>query len=321
MNDRTDPIPSEVRDPAGDAAPEVSVIVPAYRGLATIGACLESLRIAAIGHRCELIVVESSGDGAADLVRERFPEVRVIVSPARLSAGAARSEGFRHARGRWLLAVDQDCQVPREWITRLVELLGRPGVGAAGGSIAVANPGNLPGWCVYLLEFFTHFPSRGAVRDDNYLIGANSAWRAEAIRGGAFPDQTLGEDLLATAEMRRLGFDVLYDPALTVRHRNREGWREFLRYCRKMGAAAAHSQTRIGRRSIGVLHRFPFLAFGIPLLMLPRIGLALVGSPPRYLAMFLALLPACAVGQLAWANAFRKALPEARADLCPVGSR
>jgi cellulose synthase/poly-beta-1,6-N-acetylglucosamine synthase-like glycosyltransferase len=176
----------------------------------------------------------------------------------------------------------------------------------------VANPRNLPGWCVYLLEFFTHFPSRGAIRDDNYLIGANSAWRAEAIRGGAFPDQTLGEDLLATAEMRRLGFDVLYDPALTVRHRNREGWREFLRYCRKMGAAAAHSQTRIGRRSIGVLHRFPFLAFGIPLLMLPRIGLALVGSPPRYMAMFLALLPACAIGQLAWANAFRKGLPEAK---------
>ncbi len=105
---------------------------------------------------------------------------------------------------------------------------------------------------------------------------------------------------------------MLYDPTLAVRHQNREGWGEFLRYCRKMGSAAAHSQTRIGRRSIGVLHRFPFLAFGIPLLMLPRIGLALVGSPPRYMAMFLALLPACAIGQLAWANAFRKGLPEAK---------
>jgi len=258
-------------------------------------------------------VVESSGDGAADLVRERFPEVRVIVPPGRLSAGAARSEGFRQARGRWLLCVDQDCEVPEDWITRLVALAGRPGVGAAGGSIAVANPGNLAGWCVYLLEFFTHCPSRGRVRDDNYLTGANSAWRAEAIRDGTFPDQTLGEDLLATAEMRRLGFTVLYDPSLTVRHRNREGWGEFLRYCRSMGAAAAHSQTRIGRRSIGILHRRPFLAFGIPLLMLPRIGLALVGSPPRYLAMYLMLLPMCAIGQFAWANAFRKALPAARA--------
>lgn len=313
MKDGTHATSRATRELAGEPSPEISVIVPAYFGRATIVACLESVRASAAGHRCEIIVVESSGDGTADLVRTRFPEVRVIVPPGRLSAGAARSEGLRHARGRILLCVDQDCVVPEDWVARLVGLVDRPGVGAAGGSIAVANPGNLPGWCVYLLEFFTHIPSRGRVRDDNYLIGANSAWRAEAIRDGTFPDQTLGEDLLATAEMRRLGFAVLYDPSLAVRHHNREGWGEFLRYCRSMGTAAAHSQTRIGRRPIAILNRMPFLSFGIPLLMLPRIGLALVGSPPRYLAMFLALLPMCAVGQFVWANAFRKALPEAGA--------
>ena len=305
MTPVSDRLISETDEGQGDPSPDVSVIVPAYRGIATIATCLGAIRAATAGHRCEVIVVESSGDGTADLVRTRFPEVRVIVSPQRLSAGAARTEGFRHARGRWLLCVDQDCEVSADWVTRLVSLLGRPGVGAAGGSISVADPGNLPGWCVYLLEFFTHFPSRGAVRSDNYLIGAN--------REGAFPDRTLGEDLLATAEIRRRGFAVLYDPSLTVRHRNREGWGEFFRYCRSMGTAAAYSQTRIGRRSIGILHRFPLLALGIPLLMLPRIGWALVGSPPRYMGMFLALLPLCAIGQFAWANSFRKALPAAKA--------
>ncbi len=91
----------------------------------------------------EVIVVESSGDGTAEFVENRFPEVRVIGSVSRLSSGAARNEGFRHARGRLWLCVDQDCLVPQDWMRRLVELLGRGGVGAAGGSIGVANPENL----------------------------------------------------------------------------------------------------------------------------------------------------------------------------------
>jgi GT2 family glycosyltransferase len=305
------------RDKAADgresATIEVSVIIPAYRGIATIGGCLESVYQAAAGLSHEVIVVESSGDGTADLVRNRFCEVNVIESASRLSSGAARNEGFRHARGRLWLCVDQDCLVPRDWMTRLVELLGGDGVGAAGGSIGVANPANLAGWCVYFLEFFTHFPSRGRVRDDNFLIGANSGWRPEAVGRNVFPDRTLGEDVIASDRIRRTGLTVRYDPSLTVQHQNRHGWAEFFRYCREMGAAAADSRTRLGGRAIDVLHRVPAMAFGIPFVILPRIAWRLVSAPRGYLPMFLVLLPCCVAGHFAWANAFRKALPQVRA--------
>jgi GT2 family glycosyltransferase len=299
-------------DPGESATVAVSVIVPAYRGLATIGACLESVCNATAGQSVEIIVVESSGDGTAELVRRRFPAVRVIESASRLSSGAARNEGFRHAGGRLWLCVDQDCVVPRNWMARFVDMLGREGVGAAGGSIGVANPGNLSGWCVYFLEFFTHFPARGPVRSDNFLIGANSGWRSDAIGREVFPDRTLGEDLIASERVRRAGWTVLYDPSLTVQHHNRRGWREFMRYCREMGGAAAKSRTQLGGRVIGILHRLPILAFGIPFLILPRIVWRLVFAPPGYLLTFLALLPCCAVGHLAWANAFRKTLRQVR---------
>jgi len=212
-----------------------------------------------------------------------------------------------------MLCVDQDCLVPEDWIDRLVRLLEQPGTGAAGGSIAVSNPGNLSGWCVYFLEFLHHFPSQGSPREDNFLIGANSAWRPEAVPDGPFPDQTLGEDLLASEAIRRRGFAVRYDPTITVRHRNREGWGEFVRYCRAMGVAAAADQTRLGGRVIGLLGRFPILSFGIPLVMLPRIGKRLLGAPRGYFARFLLLLPCCAFGQFVWAASFRRALAQARA--------
>lgn len=293
--------------------PEVSVVVPVYRGIATIVACLESVQRSATGRCCEIIVVESSGDGAADLVRSRFPEVRLIESARRLSAGAARNEGFRHARGRLMVCVDQDCLVPEDWIARLVALLERDGVGAAGGSIAVANPENLPGWCVYFLEFFTHFPTHGPIRDDNFLIGANSGWRPEAIGRQAFPDQTLGEDLLASDWIRRNGFLVLYDPTLTVHHHNRTGWRSFFHYCREMGTAAAASRTLLGGPAIDALRRMPALSFATTFFILPRIAWNLLAAPRGYLLRFLWLLPCCVAGHCVWANAFRKALRQSRA--------
>ncbi len=299
-------------------AVEVSVVVPAFQGRATIVECLESVLRAVAGRSCEIIVVESSRDGAADLVRARFPGVRVIEPAGRLSAGAARNEGFRHARGRLLLCVDQDCLVPRDWISRMVELLERDRVGAAGGSIGVANPRNLAGLCVYFLEFFTHFPSRGPIREDNYLIGANSGWRPEAIRGLAFPDRTLGEDLLACASVRANGFRILYDPSLAVLHHNRSGWCEFLRYCRAMGVAAADVQTRLGGRAIKALHCIPAMSYGIPFLLLPRIGWKLLGAPRGYLATYIALFPCCVVGHFAWADAFRRALRQRRTSASAV---
>ena len=290
------------------APPEVTVVVPAYRGRATILACLRSIQKAAARWRCEVIVVESSGDGAAELVRERFPEVTVIASPARLTAGKARNEGLSRARGRWLLCVDQDCLVPVDWIDRLVDLLRQPGTGAAGGSIDVANPANLSGWCVYFVEFLGHFPSRGDVRTDNFLIGANSAWNPEVLSKVRFPDQTLGEDLLLSEEVRRKGLAVRYDPQLTVSHYNREGWGEFVRYCRAMGFAAAVDQGQLGAKSISILRRMPSLSFAIPLVRLPRIAVRLCGGPSGYLIRFLLLLPCCAYGQWVWAASFRKGL-------------
>jgi glycosyltransferase involved in cell wall biosynthesis len=284
------------------------VVVPAYRGIDTICECLASIYAATRDRRSEVIVVESSGDGAAALVRQRFPQATVIESATRLSAGEARNRGIRHARGRWVLCADQDCVVPHEWADRLVALLGMPAVGAAGGSIAVADPRNLSGLCVYLLEFMHHFPSCGPVREANFLIGANSGWRADVLRRVAFPDQTLGEDRRLSDEVRQLGMKVLYDPSLTVRHYNRRGWREFLRYCGAMGRSSAEERIRAGGRLIGALQRAPWVALLIPLAILPMIGSRLLGGRPDYFLRYLMLLAPCALGQLVWANAFRREL-------------
>jgi len=289
--------------------PVVSVIIPAYNGEKIISACLRSVVRAVAGINHQIIVVESSGDGTSALVRQAFPLIELVESPTRLSAGHARNLGVSRANGRFLCFVDQDCLVPDDWIGRLLSHLEHPAVVGAGGSIAVANPENTSGWCVYFLEFLHHFPSRHPqIRADNFLLGANCAWKSEVFDRISFPDQTLGEDLLITHAVRSLGVSVVYDPSICVLHHNRQGWREFRRYCRAMGRAAAVDQQRLGGRWFRLIAQRPLLVFAIPLVVLPMIGWRLRQAPPFFLPRYLSLLPCCLFGQLLWAKAFRAAL-------------
>jgi glycosyltransferase involved in cell wall biosynthesis len=298
--------------------PEISVIIPAYRGRKTIPSCVAAVIKAVQGWSFEIIVVESSGDGTAELLETSFPQVTVAASATQLSAGQARNYGIQRARGQWLFCVDQDCEVPPDWIRRLLSHLSKEGVGAAGGSISVANPANTSGWCVYFLEFLNHFPSRSTqpsstrINSSNFLIGANSAWRPDVFRTLSFPDQTLGEDLLLSQNVRALGLSIIYDSSITVFHHNRSGWGEFQRYCKAMGKASAQDQRMIADWRFQLLESWPFLSYTLPWIILPLIGWRLLSSPPGYMARFLLLFPFCLWGQFTWATTFRHTLIQTR---------
>jgi GT2 family glycosyltransferase len=288
------------------------VVIPAYRGRALIADCIRSVERALEGLRAEIVVVESSGDGAVELIRQEFPGVRVLALSEQASAGAARNRGVTAARGKQIAFVDQDCVVPPDWISRLEELLARPGVGAVGGSIGFRNPSNFSGAAVYFLEFLRHFPSsKSAGRNQNFLIGCNLACRRDVFNRVQFPDRTLAEDVLFSELIRREGLDLLYAPQIQVSHWNREGWREFVKYNLKMGCAAAHYQAVLDRPLDRLVRKLPALALLSPAMTLPRIAMALWGQW-TYLLGFLALSPACLVGNVFWSIGLCRELRQIR---------
>lgn len=289
------------------SGPDISIVIPAYSGARTIAECLKSIKRATSGRRCQIIVVESSGDGAAAIIRSEFNDVELICAPSRLSAGGARNAGAARAEGRLVYFTDQDCVVPHDWIDRLGAHLDDPGVGAAGGSVGVQNPENLSGCAVYFLEFLRHFPRKAAAsRDSNFLVGCNSVYRAEALRKVNFPDRTLGEDVIFSHDLSEAGFGVVYDPAVEVRHFNRQGWKEFFRYNREMGTSSAIYHAHVERPLVAPFLRFPMLVYMSPLIILPKIAIELARSRWSYLAKFLLLSPICLAGNLVWAHAFRR---------------
>ncbi len=292
---------------------DISVVVPAYNGERTIAGCLESIERATRGRRREIIVADSSADHTPEIVRQRFPDVVLIRSETRLSAGAARNLGSAAARGRLIFFTDQDCLVPPDWIDRMEEHLQDAAVHGAGGAVAIRNLSSASGCALYFLEFLNHFPgNRLPRRDDNFLVGCNCAYRAEVIRTLRFPDKTLGEDILFSNQLRDRGFHTVYDPRVEVLHQNREGWTEFFDYNDKMGRASAsyHFVLKLWW-AIPVL-RWPSLAFSAPIAVLPSIAWDLVQSRRSYLLRFILLGPMCLLGNLVWANGFRQQVREMR---------
>jgi N-acetylglucosaminyl-diphospho-decaprenol L-rhamnosyltransferase len=93
--------------------PELSVVVVTYNGLPHVERTLESAR----GQ--ETIVVDhGSTDGTLELVRERFPEVR-LVEQANLGLAAGWNRGVRETLAPYVLVLNSDVWLVDDAATRL----------------------------------------------------------------------------------------------------------------------------------------------------------------------------------------------------------
>ena len=116
-------------------APDLTVVVVAYRSAAHLPACLASVAASADGLTRETIVVDNaSGDGTPDLVRARAPEARLIVNESNRGFAAAVNQAARMAGGRHLLLLNPDARPLPGCISRLAAELD------AHAEIALAGP-------------------------------------------------------------------------------------------------------------------------------------------------------------------------------------
>jgi GT2 family glycosyltransferase len=101
------------------SVPPAVAIVVTYNGLPWIERCLESL----VG--VETVVVDNgSEDGTVALVRERFPDVRVLESENR-GLAASWNRGIRETESRYVLLLNSDAWLVGDALSRLVTFADR----------------------------------------------------------------------------------------------------------------------------------------------------------------------------------------------------
>jgi GT2 family glycosyltransferase len=216
----------------------VSVIVVTYNARPWIERCLESVR----GR--ELIVVDNgSTDGTPELVRELFPEARLIEQENR-GLGAGWNEGMRVARGEWLFFLNADAWVVGEGVAALVDVLERnPDAAVAGprllnpdGSLQRSLRGFPTPWRLATEYFFLRklgprtrllnaFYGAGSPHDHEceaeFLMGAALLVRPQAVDAVGRLDERFflfSEEVDWCYRFRQAGWRVLFTPAAEVVH-------------------------------------------------------------------------------------------------------
>ena len=251
--------------------PAVSVIVPARDAEATLPAALESVLAQDHGGAVEVIVADGSETSATrDLVRRRFPGVRVVANPEReIASGLNRALAV--ARHRVIARCDARAVLPAGYLARAVATLERTGAANVGGRQRPV--GSTPFERAVALA--TSSPLGAG--DARYRIGGPEGpvdtvylgvFRRDALEAAGGFDETLerNEDYELNWRLRERGGTVWFDPALAVDYRPRGSV-----------AALARQYYEYGRWKRVVLARHP-RSFRLRQLAPPLLLAALAGS-------------------------------------------
>lgn len=115
-------------------AVDLSFIIVNYHTPKLVDALLRSIKAFPPPMPHEVIVVDnSSGDNSASLIRELHPEVTLVRSSENVGFAAGNNLGAERAGGRFLVAINPDCELEKESFAEAVKYLdGHPDVGILG---------------------------------------------------------------------------------------------------------------------------------------------------------------------------------------------
>jgi undecaprenyl-phosphate 4-deoxy-4-formamido-L-arabinose transferase len=104
----------------------LSVVVPVYRGAATVGALVAALSELAPAGGIEIILVnDGSPDNSGEVCRELLPTAKVPITyiehARNFGEHNAVMTGLRRARGSYVITMDDDLQNPPEEVVRLYD--------------------------------------------------------------------------------------------------------------------------------------------------------------------------------------------------------
>jgi GT2 family glycosyltransferase len=111
--------------------PEMSVIVVNWNGKHFLEVCLTALRRQTFSDFETILVDNASEDGSVKFVREKFPEVRVLVLGINAGFAAGNNAAYEQAHGEWIVLLNNDTEADAHWLEEIHKAsLGFPRAGS-----------------------------------------------------------------------------------------------------------------------------------------------------------------------------------------------
>jgi GT2 family glycosyltransferase len=198
--------------------PQVSVIVPAYNGAATVDDCLRALLEQQTRRSYEIILVDDgSTDDTAHEVAAFAPRVR-LVRQQHAGAAAARNRGVSAALGDILLFTDADCEPIPGWIENLASAL--DGADGAKGTYRTRQRSVVARWVQ--AEYESKYRRMAQRPTIDFIDTYSAAYRRDVFDAAGGFDEALqvDEDQELSFRLAEAGARLVFAPEAVVYHRH-----------------------------------------------------------------------------------------------------
>lgn len=240
---------------------DLSIVVVSYNTRDLLERCLKS--VCSIPNSVfsgveklnpEVFVVDNaSSDNSAQMVREKFPGVRLIANPENRGFAAANNQAFPLTGGRYVMMLNPDTEVKPGALETLVEFMdAHPRVGACGGKLLYGD-GTLqhsafafPSLAQIWLDFFPlnwrltnsrlngRYPISWYARGEPFVIdhplGADFLVRRQAAEQVGWLDEKFFiycEEIDWAMRLKRAGWQIWCVPQAVIVHHEAQSTRQF----------------------------------------------------------------------------------------------
>jgi hypothetical protein len=275
------------------SAPELSVVVASVNGLPYLAACLEALERHAPA--AEVVVADWTDEPTRRVVRERWPDVKLLSFDKPTTVPELRAAGIFAAQAPHIAVIEDHCDVLPFWADGIIAAH-RNGHPVVGGSIRNVRTRRLRDWAAFFCEYsaFMEPADGGSVRG---LPGMNVSYDRSAL--AAIDDLLRAGHWESWLHPRLLerGFELWCDPEIVLEHAKDFGFIEFAsqRYHYSRSYAGMRNE-ELGRKRV-------LYALGSPLLVpLAYMRIARnVRARPSYRPAFRRATPLILLYTVVWA--------------------
>lgn len=202
----------------GEERPFISVIVPAYNAVSTLGPCLEALQRQTVPPSFyEIIVVnDGSRDGTAALAGNHGVK---LINQEHAGAPLARNRGAQEARGELLLFIDADCVPSHDWIERMLVPLQHEQIQGVAGALKTHQRSLMARFVQ--AEYEEKYARLSQHSYIDFVSAGCAAYKTSIFKkNGGFGSCYPGEDAELSFRLAESGYKLVFAPEATVYHRH-----------------------------------------------------------------------------------------------------
>jgi len=287
-------VPPSLR-PSVSPSLRLSVVIGSHNARSSVRECLGALESQRKGHDVEIIVIDNSTDGTAEIVSGEFPNLKLVKAPASALIPELWGIGVKQSAGA-LIATTTSHFVPRpDWIEQILLAHEAPHAGI-GGAIENDDSAGLVEWAVYFCRY-SSFMLPFAEKTAPDIAADNASYKRSALERCQWAMQDGFWEVMIHAEFRKQELSLSLNPAIVMTHKRSFSLPGFIgqrfRHGRQFGAARAAGMS--GRRRLVYIILSPL----IPLIFLSRIARQVLSKRSR-IGKFLLSLPILTLFLLSW---------------------